>query len=312
MVAVGVGVANALAVQAADAGAEPHADHSEGGEVDLGVAVGVGVVLFEVEAALVVEHAVEDEGRVAVGCTRSGCCTGRSCRRRRSRTRGSRSSCARRRSRSTAACRGSQSRSRTSARLALNWRNRPAATGRIQDDFEVNVLETSSRFRCRVTAGPTKLPEPGLSDAQVLQILARSLHLASVPRRPVIAERLLGRAIRGGRAPGGSAAQPPVGNHEDEADATAIALPGTHEGTWLGMLVAGTRDLGAVARVEPAAGGRQRAASGLCPTTGAPASPCAPRGRERGPGRWPGRPAAVPPGSRRELGAEGASALTLD
>ena len=42
-------------------------DHAEGGEVDLGVAVGVGVVLFEVEVALVVEHAVEHEGRVAVG-----------------------------------------------------------------------------------------------------------------------------------------------------------------------------------------------------------------------------------------------------
>ena len=39
----------------------------EGGEVDLGVTVGVGVVLFEVEVALVVEHAVEHEGRVAVG-----------------------------------------------------------------------------------------------------------------------------------------------------------------------------------------------------------------------------------------------------
>ena len=36
-------------------------------EVDLGVAVGVGVVLFEVEVALVVEDAVEHEGRVAVG-----------------------------------------------------------------------------------------------------------------------------------------------------------------------------------------------------------------------------------------------------
>ena len=43
----GSGAVDALAVQAADAGAEPHADHAEGGEVDLGVAVGVGVVLFE-------------------------------------------------------------------------------------------------------------------------------------------------------------------------------------------------------------------------------------------------------------------------
>ncbi len=67
MVAGRVGAVDPLAVQAANAGAEPHADHHEGGEVDLGVAVGVGVVLFEVEVALVVEHAVEHEGRVAVG-----------------------------------------------------------------------------------------------------------------------------------------------------------------------------------------------------------------------------------------------------
>ena len=67
VVAGRVGAVDPLAVQAADSGAEPHADHAEGGEVDLGVAVGVGVVLFEVEVALVVEHAVEHEGRVAVG-----------------------------------------------------------------------------------------------------------------------------------------------------------------------------------------------------------------------------------------------------
>ena len=66
MVTALVGAVDPLAVQAADARAEPHADHPEGGEVDLGVAVGVGVVLFEVEVALVVEHAVEHEGRVAV------------------------------------------------------------------------------------------------------------------------------------------------------------------------------------------------------------------------------------------------------
>ena len=67
VVAGRVGAVDPLAVQAADSGAEPHADHAEGSEVDLGVAVGVGVVLFEVEVALVVEHAVEHEGRVAVG-----------------------------------------------------------------------------------------------------------------------------------------------------------------------------------------------------------------------------------------------------
>ena len=52
VVAGRVGAVDSLAVQAADSGAEPHADHPEGGEVDLGVAVGVGVVLFEVEVAL--------------------------------------------------------------------------------------------------------------------------------------------------------------------------------------------------------------------------------------------------------------------
>ena len=67
MVACRVGAVDPLAVQAANAWAEAHADHHEGREVDLGVAVGVGVVLFEVEVALVVEHAVEHEGRVAVG-----------------------------------------------------------------------------------------------------------------------------------------------------------------------------------------------------------------------------------------------------
>ena len=67
VVARRVGAIDTLAVQAANARAEAHADHHEGGEVDLGVAVGVGVVLFEVEVALVVKHAVEHEGRVAVG-----------------------------------------------------------------------------------------------------------------------------------------------------------------------------------------------------------------------------------------------------
>ena len=42
------------------------------GEVDLGVPVGVGVVLFEVEVALVVEHAVEHEGARRGRCTRPG------------------------------------------------------------------------------------------------------------------------------------------------------------------------------------------------------------------------------------------------
>ena len=37
--------------------------------------------------------------------------------------------------------------------------------------------------------GPANLTEPGLSDPQVLQILDRGPHLASVPRRPVVAFR---------------------------------------------------------------------------------------------------------------------------
>ena len=65
VVAGRVGAIDTLAVQAANAREEAHADHREGGEVDLGVAVGVRVVLFEVEVALVVEHTVEHEGRVA-------------------------------------------------------------------------------------------------------------------------------------------------------------------------------------------------------------------------------------------------------
>ena len=67
VVAGRVGAIDPLAVQAAHARAEAHADHRDGGDVDLGVAVGVGVVRFEVEVALVGEHAVEHDGRVAVG-----------------------------------------------------------------------------------------------------------------------------------------------------------------------------------------------------------------------------------------------------
>ena len=67
MVALPVGAVDTLAVHVADARTEAHADHGEGGEIDLGIAVGVGVVFFEVEIAFVVEDAVEDEGCVAVG-----------------------------------------------------------------------------------------------------------------------------------------------------------------------------------------------------------------------------------------------------
>ena len=51
VVAGRVGAVDRLAVQAGDARAEPHADHPEGREVDPGVAVGVGVLLVEVEVA---------------------------------------------------------------------------------------------------------------------------------------------------------------------------------------------------------------------------------------------------------------------
>ena len=65
VVAGRVGARDPLAVQAAHARAEAQADQRDGGDVDLGVAVGVGVVRFEVEVALVGAHAVEHDGRVA-------------------------------------------------------------------------------------------------------------------------------------------------------------------------------------------------------------------------------------------------------
>ena len=55
VVAGRVGARDPLAVQAAHARAEAPADQRDGGDVDLGVAVGVGVVRFEAEVALV-EH----------------------------------------------------------------------------------------------------------------------------------------------------------------------------------------------------------------------------------------------------------------
>ena len=65
-----------LAVQTADARAEPHADHREGREVDLGVAVGVGddggergalILLDEASIADVLEPPVGDVGRGSRG-----------------------------------------------------------------------------------------------------------------------------------------------------------------------------------------------------------------------------------------------------
>ena len=46
---------------------EAQAQHGEGGEVDLGIAVGVGVMLFNLVLALVVKQTVEYEGRITVG-----------------------------------------------------------------------------------------------------------------------------------------------------------------------------------------------------------------------------------------------------
>ena len=72
-------------------------------------------------------------------------------------------------------------------------RARPAADGRpsIRDDLEAKARRLATRFpvRVRVNTGPISLTQPGLSNAQVLQILDCGPHLASVPRRPVVAFR---------------------------------------------------------------------------------------------------------------------------
>ena len=52
--------------------AEPPTEHREGSEVDLCVAVGVGVVLLEFQVALVVQESVENERGVAVGALDRG------------------------------------------------------------------------------------------------------------------------------------------------------------------------------------------------------------------------------------------------
>ena len=46
---------------------QPRWPYGEGGEVDLGIAVGVGVMLFDLELALVVKQTVEYEGSITVG-----------------------------------------------------------------------------------------------------------------------------------------------------------------------------------------------------------------------------------------------------
>ena len=53
--AVGIDPVDALVLDSADARTETQAQNGEGGEVDLGIAVGVGVMLFDLELALVVK-----------------------------------------------------------------------------------------------------------------------------------------------------------------------------------------------------------------------------------------------------------------
>ena len=54
-------------LNSADARREAQAQHGEGGEVDLGIAVGVGVMLFNLELALVVKQTVQYKGSITVG-----------------------------------------------------------------------------------------------------------------------------------------------------------------------------------------------------------------------------------------------------
>jgi hypothetical protein len=67
VVLCGVDTIDALLVQAADAWGEAASEHGKGGEVDLGVAVGVSVMLLQGQVALVVEQAIQDIGSIAVG-----------------------------------------------------------------------------------------------------------------------------------------------------------------------------------------------------------------------------------------------------
>jgi len=67
VVAVGIDPVDALVLDSADARTETQAQHGEGGEVDLGIAVGVGVMLFDLELALVVKQTVQYKGSITVG-----------------------------------------------------------------------------------------------------------------------------------------------------------------------------------------------------------------------------------------------------
>ena len=72
VVGVGIDPVDALVLDSSDARAEAQAQHGEGGEVDFGIAVGVGVMLFNLELALVVKQAVEYEGRITCDPELSG------------------------------------------------------------------------------------------------------------------------------------------------------------------------------------------------------------------------------------------------
>jgi hypothetical protein len=67
VVAVGIDAVDALVLDSSDARAEAQTQHREGGEVDLGIAVGIGVMLFDLELALVVKQTIEYEGSITIG-----------------------------------------------------------------------------------------------------------------------------------------------------------------------------------------------------------------------------------------------------
>ena len=67
VVVVGIDSIDALVLDSADPRAEAQAQYGEGGEVDLGIAVGVGIMLFDLELALVVKQTVQYKGSITVG-----------------------------------------------------------------------------------------------------------------------------------------------------------------------------------------------------------------------------------------------------
>jgi hypothetical protein len=62
----GAGAPVALALQPTDARRKATAEHREGGEVNLRVAVGVSVMLLEGQITLIVEQTIENVGNVPV------------------------------------------------------------------------------------------------------------------------------------------------------------------------------------------------------------------------------------------------------